>query len=140
MGDHRTRSAGARQGPYRAAASAARMSVSVAEHEGYAVVTVVGEVDVTTGFRLRDPLHELVSRKLWHHVVDLSAVTFLDSTGLGILVGDHKRLRDRGGSLQVVCTPGLVSRVFRLTGVDRVVPVRPSVETAVEILTQPDSA
>jgi anti-sigma B factor antagonist len=117
-----------------------RLTVTVDEHDGYAVVTVVGEVDVTTGFRLRDPLHELVRRRLWYHVVDLRQVTFLDSTGLGILVGDHKRLRDRGGSLQVVCGPGLVSRVFRLTGVDRTVPVRRTVEDAVRALDQPDSA
>jgi len=111
----------------------------VADHDGYAIVTVTGEVDVTTGFRLRDPLHELVERTIWHHVVDLRAVTFLDSTGLGILVGDHKRLRERGGSLQVVCAPGLVARVFRLTAVDRIVPVRESVEEAVRILAQADA-
>ncbi len=134
MGERRSRSNGSRLGAHRPAANPARLSVSVAEHEQYAVVTVIGEVDVTTGFQLRDPLHDLLLRQFSHHVVDLSAVTFLDSTGLGILVGDHKRLRDRRGSLQVVCVPGLVSRVFRLTGVDRVVPVRPSVESAVETL------
>jgi anti-anti-sigma factor len=120
--------------------SPARLSVAVTEHDGYAIVTVVGEVDVTTGFQLRDPLHDLLNRKLWHHVVDLTGVTFLDSTGLGILVGDHKRLRDRGGSLQIVCAPGLVSRVFRLTGVDRIVPVHRSISAAVQILARPDSA
>lgn len=107
-----------------------RLTVDVTEHDGYAVVTVTGEVDVTTGFQLRDPLYDLVTLKVHHHVVDLRAVTFLDSTGLGILVGNHKRLRDRGGSLQIVCGPGLVSRVFRLTGVDRIIPVRASVEDA----------
>jgi anti-anti-sigma factor len=137
MSDRRTRPGGPRIRPH---ASFTRLTVTVTDHEGYAVVTVVGEVDVTTGFQLRDPLHELAGRKLWHHVVDLQAVTFLDSTGLGILVGDHKRLRDRGGSLQVVCGPGLVSRVFRLTGVDRIIPVRKSVEEAVAVLDQPDSA
>ena len=111
--------------------SITRLSVTVTDYSGYSLVTVTGEVDVTTGFRLREPLHDLIDRAIRHHVVDLRAVTFLDSTGLGILVGDHKRLRERGGSLQVVCAPGLVSRVFRLTGVDRIVPVRPSVEEAV---------
>jgi len=139
MSERRTRATGSRVRPHRPA-SLTRLTVTVEDHDGYAVVTVVGEVDVTTGFRLRDPLHELVDRKLWHHVVDLRGVTFLDSTGLGILVGDHRRLRDRDGSLQVVCAPGLVSRVFRLTGVDRIVPVRQSVEDAVRILAQPDSA
>ncbi len=118
-----------------------RLRVAVAERERYALVTVAGEVDVTTGTQLREPLHQLVERRRHHHVVDLREVTFLDSTGLGILVNDHKRLRDRGGSLHVVCAPGLVSRVFRLTGVDRVVPVTETVEAAETALAalQPDS-
>lgn len=137
MGDRHTRPRGARA---RQPASSARLTVTVSEHTRHAIVTVDGEVDVTTGSQLRDPLHDLLTRRHWHHVVDLRAVTFLDSTGLGILVSDHRRLRDRDGSLQVVCGAGLVSRVFRLTGVDRVIPVRRSVEDAVAVLAQPDSA
>jgi anti-sigma B factor antagonist len=140
MGERRSRTSGSHGRPRSGPETFTRLTVTVADQEGYAVVTVVGEVDVTTGSQLRDPLRDLADRGLCDHVVDLRAVTFLDSTGLGILVGDHKRLRDRGGSLQVVCGAGLVSRVFRLTGVDRVVPVRDSVEDAVAILTQPNSA
>jgi anti-anti-sigma factor len=102
----------------------------VEAREQYALVTVTGEVDVTTGSQLREPLLELVEQRQFRHVVDLREVTFLDSTGLGILVSDHKRLRDRDGSLHVVCAPGIVSRVFRLTGVDRVVPLVETVEAA----------
>jgi anti-anti-sigma factor len=117
-----------------------RLDVTVEEHEGYAVVTVAGEVDITTGSQLRDPLLDLIDHGLWHHVVDLCAVTFIDSSGLGILVGDHKRLRERSGSLQVICGPGQVARVFRLTAVDRVIPVRDTVEAAVAVLAHPNSA
>jgi anti-sigma B factor antagonist len=135
MSERRMRSGLPRVRPHHRSTSLARIGVAVTDHDGYAIATVTGEVDITTGFRLRDPLHDLVDRKIWNHVVDLRAVTFLDSTGLGILVGDHKRLRERDGSLQVVCAPGLVARVFRLTGVDRIVPVRQSVEEAINILT-----
>lgn len=126
--------------PTAASEAASRLQVTVTDHDTYGIVTVCGEVDVTTGSELREPLHDLLRRGLLHHVVDLRDVTFLDSTGLGILVGDHKRLRDRDGSLQVVCGPGLVSRVFRLTGVDRVVPIRSTVEAAVDLLTDPNMA
>ena len=124
-----------RSGGPRAAARAkpesfGRLRVDVADREGYALVTVAGDIDVTTASTLREPLHELVEQRRHHHVIDLREVTFLDSTGLGILVSDHKRLRDRGGSLHVVCAPGLVSRVFRLTGVDRVVPLAESLDEA----------
>jgi anti-sigma B factor antagonist len=107
-----------------------RLRVTVDERDQYSLVTVAGEVDVTTGSQLREPLLELVEQRRYRHIVDLREVTFLDSTGLGILVSDHKRLRDRDGSLHVVCAPGIVSRVFRLTGVDRVVPLVETVEDA----------
>ncbi|HEV2087482.1 MAG TPA: STAS domain-containing protein [Cryptosporangiaceae bacterium] len=123
--------AGGPQGAARAKPeSFGRLSVAVAERDRYALVTVAGEVDVTTGTQLREPLHKLAGQRRHHHVVDLREVTFLDSTGLGILVFHHKQMRERGGSLRVVCAPGLVARVFRLTGVDRVVPVTESVEAA----------
>jgi anti-anti-sigma factor len=139
MAERPTRAHGGRLKP-RKATNLARLSVIVDDHDGYAVVTVAGEVDVTTGSLLREPLHDLVRGGSLHHVADLRGVTFLDSTGLGILVGDHKRLRDRGGSLQLVCGSGPVTRVLRVTGVGRVLPVRPTVEAAVALLDQPDSA
>jgi anti-sigma B factor antagonist len=117
-----------------------RLQVSVSDDAGYAVVTVAGEVDVTTASYLRDPLDDLVARGVVEHVVDLRAVTFLDSTGLGILVADHKAVCARGGSLQIIYAPGFVARVFRLTGVDRVVPVRDTVEAAVATLPRSNSA
>lgn len=130
MGDRQGRVTGSRAAARAKPEGFGRLRVTVDDADGYSLVTVAGEVDVTTGTDLREPLLDLVERRRHRHVVDLRKVTFLDSTGLGILVSDHKRVRDRGGSLHVVCAPGLVSRVFRLTGVDRVVPVLDSVESA----------
>lgn len=108
-----------------------RITVDVEEHGHYAVVTVAGEIDVMTGSDLRAPLHDLIGRGVVHHVIDLRAVSFLDSTGLGILVGERKRLHDRGGTVRIVCGPGLVGKVVRLTAVDQLVDVHDSVASAV---------
>lgn len=134
MRERQGRAAGARSAARSKPESFGRLRVTVDDREHYALVTVAGEVDVTTGSQLRDPLHELVEQRKHRHVVDLREVTFLDSTGLGILVSDHKRLRDRDGSLHVVTVPGIVSRVFRLTGVDRVVPLVATIEEAEKAL------
>jgi anti-sigma B factor antagonist len=135
MRERQGRAVGARSAARSKPESFGRLRVTVDDREHYALVTVAGEVDVTTGSQLREPLHELVEQRKHRHVVDLREVTFLDSTGLGILVSDHKRLRDRDGSLHVVVTtPGIVSRVFRLTGVDRVVPLVETVEEAEKAL------
>ena len=63
-------------------------------------------------------------------VVDLSKATFIDSTTLGVLVGGVKRLRPTGGSLSLVCTDQNISKIFEITGLDRVFPIYASREEA----------
>jgi anti-sigma B factor antagonist len=77
-----------------------------------AVVRVSGEIDVSTAPDLRDVLSHPGTD---HLVVDLRGVAFLDSTGLGVLVGALKRLQKRGGSLKIVTDRGRVRRLFELT-------------------------
>ncbi len=66
-----------------------------------------------------------------HLVLHLEGVDLLDSAGLGVLVGALKRARQSGGSLRLVCTQQQVLKVFRVTGLDTVLPIHPSVEEAV---------
>jgi anti-sigma B factor antagonist len=97
------------------------------------VVEVGGEIDLHTAPELRDCLYQTIdigSRRL---VVDLRQVSFIDSIGLGVLVGAKRRLRGQGpddGSIQLVCADGLVIRVLRVTGLDRVFPVHATLADA----------
>ncbi len=77
-----------------------------------AVVRVSGEIDVSTAPDLRDALNRPGTD---HVVVDLRGVAFIDSTGLGVLVGALKRLQKRGGSLRIVTDRGRVRRLFEIT-------------------------
>lgn len=99
----------------------------VADH---AVLEVGGEVDVYTAPRLRERLTELVDAGARHIIVDLGRVDFLDSTGLGVLVGAHKRLRLAGGTFSLVCAKEPLLKVFRITALDQIIPLHDSVETA----------
>lgn len=108
------------------AGTLAELDITREDHGACTVLTLTGELDITTGAPLRDALHDLVEAGVLHHVIDLRQLRFLDSTGLGILVGHHKRLAEHDGTLQVICGPGLVGGVFRLTGVDQFIPVRDS--------------
>ena len=92
------------------------------EHLGDAyVVTLRGEIDVYTAPPVRGELRRLIDEEgALELVIDLSAVTFLDSSALGVLVGVLRRLREAGGALRIVEPRTSASRIFALTGLDTV--------------------
>jgi len=96
-----------------------------------AVLRVAGEVDVCTAPQLREHMIHLVDSGARYIIADLRDVTFLDSTGLGALIGGLKRLRACEGSLQLVITADQILRIFLVTGLDHVFALRPSVQEAV---------
>ena len=107
------------------------LGLDVTEHGTITVLAVRGEVDVYTAPRLREKLVELVSQGKHNIVVDLEAVDFLDSTGLGVLVGGLKRLRSHDGDLSLVCTQHRILKVFEITGLTKVFTIHESVDAAV---------
>lgn len=96
------------------------------------VLEVGGEIDVYTAPRLRERLLELVTAGTRHIVVDMERVEFLDSTGLGVLVGGLKRIRAQDGSLVLVCGQERILKIFRITGLERVFDIHPSVTAALD--------
>jgi anti-sigma B factor antagonist len=100
------------------------------DHPPYTVLAVNGEVDVYTAPRLREKLVELVSQGKYQIIVDLEGVDFLDSTGLGVLVGGLKRLRSHDGDLVLVCTQPRILKVFEITGLTKVFAIHDSVAAA----------
>jgi anti-sigma B factor antagonist len=96
-----------------------------------AILQVTGEVDVYTAPMLRERIRELAAKGAVHLIADLGQVDFLDSTGLGVLVGGLKRLREDGGSLALVITAPRLLRIFQITGLTKVFAAWPSVTDAV---------
>jgi anti-sigma B factor antagonist len=98
--------------------------------EDIALVSVSGELDLYVERELRDAL--AAAEKLGSHtvVVDLSGVSFMDSTACGILVGEATRLRRSGSGLVIVSNKNRASRVLEVAGIDRVIPVHPTLHAA----------
>jgi len=96
-----------------------------------AVLRVTGEVDVYTAPMLRDQIRELAAKGAVHLIADLGGVDFLDSTGLGALVGGLKRLREAGGSLALAISTPRILRVFQITGLTKALAAERSVEDAI---------
>jgi anti-sigma B factor antagonist len=99
---------------------------------GSTVVEVGGEVDVASAPELRAFPHQTIEAGSRQLVVDLRQVSFMDSVGFGVLVGARGRLRGQhhDGSIALVCAEGLILRILRLTGLDRVFPLHASLAEA----------
>ncbi|MBB2986315.1 STAS domain-containing protein [Terracoccus luteus] len=106
------------------------LSISRADHGDRTVVRLGGEIDVYTAPLVREKLDEQITAGRTDLVVDLTDVTFLDSTGLGVLVGRLKLTRTMGGSMRLVGTDDRVLKVFAITGLDKVFEVHPDLESA----------
>lgn len=106
------------------------LSVQIEPHGDWAVARVHGDVDVATAPRLREQLVSLVTRGQAHVVLDLDGVGFMDSTGLGVVIGILKRAKTHGGDLRLVATRSSLVALFELTGLDRTLPLAPSIEAA----------
>ena len=107
------------------------LTLATREVDGRAVVAVGGEIDVYTAPKLRDQITELVGSGAYNLVIDLEAVEFLDSTGLGVLVGGLKKVRAHDGSLELICSQERLLKIFRITGLAKVFVIHDSADPSV---------
>lgn len=108
------------------------LDVETSQVGAASVLTLRGEIDVYTAPRLRQAIIDLVDGGAAHIAVDMRGVDFLDSTGLGVLVGGLKRVKVKDGSLTIVTTQDKILKIFDITGLNKVFPIFDSVEAAVE--------
>ena len=84
------------------------------------VISLGGEVDLYTAPEFKQQLLDVIGQGGKHVIVDFSDTTFIDSTTLGVLVGGVKRLRTNDGQLSLVCSDRNITKIFEITGLDRV--------------------
>ena len=106
-------------------------SISTQHVDSRVVISVTGEVDAHTADQVRAAIDSGMSPGA-RLVVDLSGVSFLDSTGLGVFVTALKLLREQDGSLDLVVTSPRVIKVFELTGLDVLIPIHEDRSAALE--------
>jgi anti-sigma B factor antagonist len=96
----------------------------------HTVLEVGGEVDVYTAPKLRERIAELLDGNIKAVVVDLAKVDFMDSTGLGVLVGGWRKAKASGATFGVVCDKESLLKIFRITALDQILPLYPSINAA----------
>jgi anti-sigma B factor antagonist len=95
------------------------------------VISLTGEVDLYTAPEFKQQLLEVINQGAKEVVVDFSNTTFIDSTTLGVLVGGVKRLRTNDGQLSLVSSDRNITKIFEITGLDRVFTIYGSRDEAV---------
>jgi anti-sigma B factor antagonist len=105
------------------------LTIAVEREQAATLVVLRGDLDLSTAPELRECLVKLIDDGA-RIVIDLEAVDFLDSAGLGILVGGLKRARSHGGELELVCTGQDVLKPLEITGLDRVFTIHPGRDAA----------
>lgn len=100
--------------------------------EGVPVLGLTGELDMSTSPQLHNHLLGISERDPQVVVVDMTAVSFVDSTALGVLVSAVKRLREYGGDLRLVLTQPHIVKVFEITGLTDVFAIHPTIAEAVQ--------
>ncbi len=105
------------------------LDIEVRDERGVVIAAVAGEIDVSNVAQLRERLYELADDG-GTLIVDLNRVEFIDSAGLGALVGTARRAAEHGGSLLAVCAQPQPRRLLWMTGVDKRIPLAATVAGA----------
>ncbi len=106
------------------------VEIQIENKGGFRVLRPTGDLDVYTVGSLRDVLGQMIEDQTPRVVVDLDAVPFMDSSGLGALMGGVRRLREAGGDLAISCTRDQHLKLFTITGFGEGVSIAPTVEEA----------
>ncbi|MDP5228523.1 MULTISPECIES: STAS domain-containing protein [Arthrobacter] len=106
------------------------MNLTTNDHDGFSVISIEGRLVAAGAPQLRLAVNQLIEAGTVRVVVDLGRTEFIDSSGLGALIGGLKRARVAGGDLRIAAVPDAVRAVLRLTNLDRVLGEHSTPETA----------
>jgi len=99
------------------------------------VVRVTGELDMAVAPRLRAEIdHALEDSETANLVLDLTAVPFCDSVGLGVIVGTLTRIKEAHGRLMLVVSPGMITHLLTITNLDRHFETRTTLREALDAM------
>lgn len=84
------------------------------------VVEVHGEIDVYTSPKVKETINDLVDKGHYNLIINLEGVRYIDSTGLGVLIGALKKVREHNGSISLICSNPQIKKIFNITGLVKI--------------------
>jgi len=96
-----------------------KVNIREAKGDSY-IVDLNGEIDVYTSPKVKDAVGDLIDKGHYNLIINLEKVRYIDSTGLGVLIGGLKRVREHGGTVNLVCTNPQIKKIFDITGLVKI--------------------
>lgn len=112
------------------------LGIDVARDGGIAIIRLTGELDAYTSGRFREVMIDTISTGAEHLLINLANVEYIDSSGLGALVGGLKRISERNGRMVIVASRPQVRKVFEITGLEKVFSIYRTEDEALDSLKQ----
>lgn len=110
-----------------------KVNVREAQGDTY-VVDLNGEIDVYTSPKVKDAVGDLIDKGHYNLIINLEKVRYIDSTGLGVLIGGLKRVREHGGTVNLVCTNPQIKKIFDITGLVKIFGIYDDEDAAMKAL------
>ncbi len=110
------------------------IKVDIKEGEGCNILNVCGDVDVYTSPKVKESINALIEKEIYNIVVNLEDVRYVDSTGLGVLIGALKRVKEHNGNIVLVCTNPQIKKIFQITGLVKIFSIFANNEDAIGAL------
>ena len=96
------------------------------------IISVQGEIDVYTSPRVKEIINELIEQGHFNLIINLEGVRYIDSTGLGVLIGALKKVRENEGSINLICTNPQIKKIFNITGLVKIFGIHKNEEEALK--------
>jgi len=109
-----------------------RLETGVKEIDGMKILTVAGEIDVYTAPQFKEAVNGIIAGGQKHLIIDLSDVTYMDSSGFGTLLSATRRLRPQGGTINLVKCNSSIDRILRITRLNTVFNTYDSIDDAIK--------
>ena len=110
-----------------------RLETQLKDIDGTKVLDVTGEIDVYTAPQFKDAVNTVINSGQKHLVVDMTNVTYMDSSGFGALLSATRRLRPQGGTINLVNVSNAIDRILKITRLNTVFATYGSLEDALAV-------
>ena len=110
------------------------INIETSDLGGIKLVTVHGDIDVYSSPKVKDALYEIIDKEAYRIVINLEDIRYIDSTGLGVLIGALKKVKGSEGNITIVCSNPQIKKVFTITGLVKIFGIYPNNDEAVNAL------